>query len=130
MPYPNPNFTIDEYREIMLDLQKIDNFQYTQEERDELDKDCMEIYGETFFKEMIYKGKWIEKSDDSYLEDCYENKLLTIHKKYNVSIFSVNGFKNASVICDDDISISVDPDLFWTIDEWRDIKLKLLGIGN
>jgi hypothetical protein len=55
MPYPNPNFTIDEFKEIMLDLQKIDNFQYTQEERDELDKDCMEIYGETFFKEMIYK---------------------------------------------------------------------------
>jgi hypothetical protein len=128
MPYPNPNFTIDEFKEIMLDLQKIDNFQYTQEERDELDKDCMEIYGETFFKEMIYKGKWIEKADDSYLEDCYENKLLTIHKKYNVSIFSINGVKNASVICDDDISISVDPILFWTLEEWRDIKLKTLGI--
>ena len=128
MPYSNPNFTIDEYREIMLDLQKIDNFQYTKEERDELDKDCMEIYGETFFKEMIYKGKWIEKSDDSYLEDCYENKILTIQKKYNVCIFYVNGVKNASVICDDDISISVDPILFWTLEEWRDIKLKNLGI--
>ena len=45
-----PNFTIEEYREIMLDLQRIDNFEYTQEEKDELDKDCMEIYGEPFFK--------------------------------------------------------------------------------
>ena len=45
-----PNFTIEEYREIMLDLQITDNFQYTQEERDELDKDCMEMYGELFFK--------------------------------------------------------------------------------
>jgi hypothetical protein len=45
-----PNFTIEEYREIMLDLQRIDNFQYTQEEKDELDKDCMEMYGEHFFK--------------------------------------------------------------------------------
>jgi hypothetical protein len=45
-----PNFTIEEYREIMLDLQRIDNFKYTQEEKDELDKDCMEIYGEPFFK--------------------------------------------------------------------------------
>ena len=45
-----PNFTIDEYREIMLDLQRTDNFQYTQEEKDELDKDCMEMYGEPFFK--------------------------------------------------------------------------------
>ena len=45
-----PNFTIEEYREIMLDLQRIDNFVYTEEERDELDKDCMEMYGEPFFK--------------------------------------------------------------------------------
>jgi hypothetical protein len=45
-----PNFTIEEYREIMLDLQITDNFQYTQEERDELDNDCMEMYGELFFK--------------------------------------------------------------------------------
>ena len=45
-----PNFTIEEYREIMLDLQITDSFQYTQEERDELDKDCIEMYGELFFK--------------------------------------------------------------------------------
>ena len=45
-----PNFTIDEYREIMLDLQRIDNFEYTEEEKSELDKDCMEMYGEPFFK--------------------------------------------------------------------------------
>jgi hypothetical protein len=34
----------------MLDLQRIDDFEYTKEERDELDKDCMEMYGEPFFK--------------------------------------------------------------------------------
>jgi hypothetical protein len=34
----------------MLDLQRIDNFEYTQEEKDELYKDCMEMYGEPFFK--------------------------------------------------------------------------------
>jgi hypothetical protein len=45
-----PNFTIEEYREIMLDLQRIDNFEYTEEERAELDDDCMEMYGEPFFK--------------------------------------------------------------------------------
>lgn len=45
-----PIFTIDEFREIMLDLQITDNFEYTQEEKDELDKDCMEMYGEPFFK--------------------------------------------------------------------------------
>ena len=45
-----PNFTIEEYREIMLDLQRIDNFEYTKEERAELDDDCMEMYGEPFFK--------------------------------------------------------------------------------
>ena len=45
-----PNFTIEEYREIMLDLQRIDNFEYTEEEKAELDNDCMEMYGEPFFK--------------------------------------------------------------------------------
>ena len=45
-----PNFTIEEYREIMLDLQIEDNFEYTEEEKVELDNDCMEIYGELFFK--------------------------------------------------------------------------------
>ena len=45
-----PNFTIDEFREIMLDLQRIDNFEYTEEEKAELDDDCMEMYGEPFFK--------------------------------------------------------------------------------
>jgi hypothetical protein len=45
-----PNFTIEEYREIMLDLQITDNFEYTEEERAELDNDCMEMYGEPFFK--------------------------------------------------------------------------------
>ncbi len=46
----SPQFTIEEFREIMLDLQRIDNFEYTQEEKDELDRDCMEMYGEPFFK--------------------------------------------------------------------------------
>lgn len=78
--------------------------------------------------EMIYKGKWIEKSDDSYLDDCYENTVLTIHKKYEVVIFSVNGMKHASVVSDDGISVPVDLNLFWTLDQWRDIKLKSLGI--
>ena len=78
--------------------------------------------------EMIYKGKWIEKSDDSYLDDCYENNVLTIHKKYEVVIFSVNGMKHASVVSDDGISVPVDLHLFWTLDQWRDIKLKSLGI--
>lgn len=78
--------------------------------------------------EMIYKGKWIEKSDDSYLDDCYENNVLTIHKKYEVVIFSVNGVKYGSVQSDDGISVPVDLNLFWTLDQWRDIKLKSLGI--
>ncbi len=78
--------------------------------------------------EMIYKGKWIEKSDDSYLDDCYENIVLTIHKKYSVVIFSVNGMKHSSVVSDDGISVPVDLNLFWTTEEWRDIKLKSLGI--
>jgi hypothetical protein len=46
----SPNFTIEDYREIMLGIQITDNFQYTQEEKDELDRDCMEMYGEKFFK--------------------------------------------------------------------------------
>lgn len=78
--------------------------------------------------EMIYKGKWIEKSDDSYLDDCYENNVLTIHKKYSVVIFSVNGMKHGSVVSDDGISVPVDLNLFWTLDQWREIKLKSLGI--
>jgi hypothetical protein len=45
-----PNLTIEEYREIILSLEVIDNFKYSQEERDELDNDCMEMYGEPFFK--------------------------------------------------------------------------------
>lgn len=80
--------------------------------------------------EMVYKGKWIEKKDDSYLDDCYENNVLTIHKKYSVVIFSVNGVKHGSVVSDDDISVPVDLNLFWTIEEWRDIKLKLLDIED
>ena len=28
--------------------------------------------------EMIYKGKWIEKKDDSYLDDCYENNAVIV----------------------------------------------------
>jgi hypothetical protein len=80
--------------------------------------------------EMVYKGKWIEKKDDSYLDDCYENNVLTIHKKYSVVIFSVNGMKHGSVVSDDDISVPVDLNLFWTIEEWRDIKLKLLDIED
>lgn len=78
--------------------------------------------------EMIYKGKWIEKKDDSYLDDCYENNVLTIHKKYEVVIFSINGVKHASVVGDNDISIPVDLSLFWTLEQSRDIKLKSLGI--
>lgn len=78
--------------------------------------------------EMIYKGKWVEKADDSYLDDCYENTVLTIHKKYSVVIFSVNGVKYGSVQSDDGISVPVDLNLFWTLDQWRDIKLKSLGI--
>ena len=78
--------------------------------------------------EMIYKGKWIEKKDDSYLDDCYENTVLTIHKKYSVVIFSVNGVKHGSVVSDDGINVPVDLNLFWTLDQWREIKLKSLGI--
>ena len=43
-----PNFTIDELREIIMGLEDYPNL--TQEELDELDRDCMEMYGEPFFK--------------------------------------------------------------------------------
>ncbi len=43
-----PNFTIDELREIIMGLEDYPNL--TQEELDELDRDCMEMYEEPFFK--------------------------------------------------------------------------------
>ena len=42
--------TIDEFREIMYMAAELDNEPFTKEESDELDKDCMEMYGEPFFK--------------------------------------------------------------------------------
>jgi hypothetical protein len=43
-----PNFTLEEYREIIMGLEDYPNF--TQDELGELDSDCMEMYGEPFFK--------------------------------------------------------------------------------
>lgn len=77
---------------------------------------------------MIFKGKWIEKPDDSYLDDCLENNLLTLYKEYDITIFSVNGVKQASLLNDKGENYVVDPGLFWSLLEWREIKLKSLGI--
>jgi hypothetical protein len=44
----SPNFTLEEYKEIMTSLEDYPNF--TQDELDELDRDCIEMYGEPFFK--------------------------------------------------------------------------------
>jgi len=41
----SPNFTLEEYKEIMTSLEDYPNFT-----QDELDRDCIEMYGEPFFK--------------------------------------------------------------------------------
>jgi len=42
--------TIDEFREIMYMAAELDNEPFTEEERAELDDDCMKQFGEPFFK--------------------------------------------------------------------------------
>ena len=42
--------TIDDYREIMYIAAELDDEPFTDEEKVELDNDCMEMYGEPFFK--------------------------------------------------------------------------------
>jgi len=42
--------TIDEFREIMNKAAEMDGTPFSDEEMAELDKDCMEMYGEPFFK--------------------------------------------------------------------------------
>ena len=45
-----PNFTIEEYREIMYMGAELDDEPFTDEEKAELDMECMKQFGEPFFK--------------------------------------------------------------------------------
>ena len=77
---------------------------------------------------MVFKGKWVEKNDDFYLDECPENNLFTLQKEYDVVIISVNGVKYVSVLNDKGDNNVLDLDLFWSLSEFRDIKLKSIGI--
>jgi len=71
---------------------------------------------------IVFKGKYIEKKDDFYL---VETENLTISKSYEV----INKMENSYTILDDNDSFCiVSAKDFWTLEEWRDIKLKELGL--
>jgi hypothetical protein len=82
---------------------------------------------------IVFRGKYIEKKDDFYLEEV-ENltigksyKILKEHKPKNVP----NGewFAHCYIIVDDNNSVcTVSAKHFWTLEEWRNIKLNNLGI--
>jgi hypothetical protein len=73
---------------------------------------------------IVFKGKYIEKEDDFYL---VETENLTISKSYEV--IKENKMENSYTILDDNGSFySVLAKDFWTLEEWRDIKLKELGL--
>lgn len=81
---------------------------------------------------IVFKGKYIEKKDDFYLE---ETDNLTIGKSYKVLKESVLGiitdlwFSHTYIIVDDNGSVcTASAKHFWTLEEWRDIKLNNLGI--
>jgi hypothetical protein len=89
---------------------------------------------------IVFKGKYIEKKDDFYLEEV-EN--LTIGKSYKVLKEDKEGKEfnkglngcyrcwtvRCYVIVDDNGSVcTVSAKHFWTLEEWRDIKLNNLGI--
>ncbi len=71
---------------------------------------------------IVFKGKYIDKKDDFYL---VETENLTIYKSYEV----INKMENSYVILDDNgYFCKVSAKDFWTLEEWRDIKLKELGL--
>ena len=73
---------------------------------------------------IVFKGKYIEKKDDFYL---VETENLTIYKSYEV--IKENKMENSYTILDDNGSFcKVSAKDFWTLEEWRDIKLKELGL--
>lgn len=82
---------------------------------------------------IVFKGKYIEKKDDFYLE---ETDNLTIGKSYKVLkehkslvIPNTEWLSHTYIIVDDNNSVcTVAAKHFWTLEEWRDIKLSNLGI--
>lgn len=76
-------------------------------------------------EERIYRGKWFDNGEDFYLEDCFENRYLTLFKKYKC--YQHNNHI-IIVISDDGYERAFNINLFYTVDEWRNIKLKELGI--
>jgi hypothetical protein len=73
---------------------------------------------------IVFKGKYIDKKDDFYL---LETENLTIYKSYEV--IKENKMENSYTILDDNGSFcKVSAKDFWTLEEWRDIKLKELGL--
>ena len=75
----------------------------------------------------------IEKKDDFYLE---ETDNLTIGKSYKIikehkpkNVPDGEWFSHCYIIVDDNGSVcTVSAKHFWTLEEWRDIKLNNLGI--
>jgi len=82
---------------------------------------------------IVFKGKYIEKKDDFYLEEV-EN--LTIGKSYkvlkehkSVIIPNTEWFAHCYIIVDDNGSVcTASAKHFWTLAEWREHKLNDLGI--
>ena len=76
---------------------------------------------------IVFKGKYIEKKDDFYLE---ETDNLTIGKSYKPkNVPDGEWFSHCYIIVDDNGSVcTVSAKHFWTLEEWRDIKLNNLGI--
>ena len=82
---------------------------------------------------IVFRGKYIEKKDDFYLEEV-EN--LTIGKSYKVlkenksqNVPKSEWFAHSYIIVDDFGSIcTASAKHFWTLSEWRDVKLRELGI--
>ena len=82
-------------------------------------------------EELVFKGIWIEYSDDSYLDDCYENKTMTIGEKYTTlrSYSTIKGDDEfVTVLNNNGEYLNIPISKFYTLDQWRDIKIKTLGI--
>jgi len=75
---------------------------------------------------IVFKGKYIEKKDDFYLE---ETDNLTIGKSYKVLKEHNTEWFHAYIIVDDNGSVcTASAKHFWTLAEWREHKLNDLGI--
>ena len=75
---------------------------------------------------IVFKGKYIEKKDDFYLE---ETDNLTIGKSYKIIKENMTKPFSTYIIVDDNGSVcTTSAKYFWTLEEWRDIKLSNLGI--